>query len=397
MSGELRALVACLLLALVVATSCAAPGAPGGGQPQPQAQGGTSSAAPAAPGAPPDSARQAAPAGVASAAGALPPLSPPVPVRVATVGLVGEAGVFIALGKGYFKEAGLDVQLVDVRLAPDQVALLLSGDLDYGQSPPAALLYNVAARNAGVRVVANGSIIPHSTSLSSGFAIRNELLDSGAVRSPSDLKGRTIALPAAANTTEVYVDRLMAQGGLTYDDVNITIVPGFPDMVGALKNGAVDGAVLVEPFFTVAEAQGVARLTYPISQVYPGASAYALLVGPRFAQEQREAANRFMVAYIRGQRDFYRAFVDKSDVAGQEPILGFLREYTPFKDVKDTPMLLRAAGNTVDPNNDLLPEVWREAQDFFVKRGSVPTPVDVNQLLDPSYTDYALSRLGRFQ
>jgi NitT/TauT family transport system substrate-binding protein len=397
MSGEFRALVACLLLALVVATGCSAPGAPGGGQPQSQAQGGTSAAAPAASGTPSDSARQEAPAGAASTAGAPPPLSPPVPVRVATLGLVGEAGVYITLGKGYFKEEGLDVQLVQVGVAADQVALLVNGDLDYGQSPPAALLYNVTARNVGLKVVSNASIIPQTTSLASGFAIRNELLDSGAVKSPSDLKGRTIALPSAANTTEVYVDRLMAQGGLTYDDVNITVIPGFPDMVGALKNGAVDGAFLVEPFFTVAEAQGIARLTYPISQIYPGASAYALLVGPRFAQEQREAANRFMAAYLRGQRDFYRAFVDKSDVAGQEPILGFLREYTAFKDVKDTPVLLRAAGNTVDPNNDLLPEVWRESQDFFVKRGSVPTPVDINQLLDASYTDYALSRLGRYQ
>ena len=132
---------------------------------------------------------------VASTAGAPPPLSPPVPVKVATVGLVGEAGIFIALGKGYFKDEGLDVQLVEVRVTTDQVALLLSGDLDYGHSPPAAVLYNVAARNVGVKVVANDSIIPQTTSLSSGFAIRNELLDSGAVRSPSDLKGRTIGLP----------------------------------------------------------------------------------------------------------------------------------------------------------------------------------------------------------
>ena len=59
-------------------------------------------------------------------------------------------------------------------------------------------------------------------------------------------------------------------------------------------------------------------------------------------------------------------------------------------------MLLRAIGNTVDPNNDLRPAVWREAQDFFVKRGSVPTPADVSQLLDSAPTDYALARLGRY-
>jgi NitT/TauT family transport system substrate-binding protein len=323
-------------------------------------------------------------------------LSPAVPVKVASVGLVGEAGIFIALGKGYFKEEGLDVQLVEVRQSTDQVALLLAGDLDYGHSPPAAILYNAAARNVGLKVVANDSLIPDTPSMSSGFAIRTGLLDSGAVKSPGDLAGRTIGLPGAANTTEVYLDRLMRLGGLTFDDATTTVVPGFPDMVAALKNGAVDGAFLVEPFITVAEAQGAARLAYPISQVYPGASAYALLMGPKFGQEQRETANRFMVAYLRGQRDFYRAFVDKTDVAGQEPILGFLREYTAFKDVKDTPVLLRAIGNTVDPNNDLRPAIWREAHDFFVRRGSVPTPVDVSQLLDPAPTDYALARLGRY-
>jgi NitT/TauT family transport system substrate-binding protein len=309
---------------------------------------------------------------------------------------VGEAGIYIAVEKGYFRAEGLDVELVPVQASTDQIALLLAGELDYGHSPPSAAIYNTAARGIGVRVVANDSLIPDYRSLSSGFVVRTQLLEQGIGEQPADLRGRILALPGAANTTEVYLDRLMNKAGLRFEDVQVSIIPSFPDAVSALRNGAVDGGFLVEPFISVAEMQGVAKLVYPISDVYPGASAYALLISPQFAEQRRDTANRFMVGYIRGQRDFYRAFIEKRDDADREAILDILRKYTAFKDVKDTPLLLRAIGNTVDPDNNLRPEVWREAQEFFIRRGSVPTPVEIDRVLDSSYTDYALARLGRY-
>src|SRR5689334_6697664 len=66
--------------------------------------------APAA-GAVPSGASAAPPATPAPAAESAAPLAPPVPVRIADIPNGSNAGVYIALDRGYFQEAGLDVML----------------------------------------------------------------------------------------------------------------------------------------------------------------------------------------------------------------------------------------------------------------------------------------------
>ena len=46
-----------------------------------------------------------------AALGLLAACAAPVAVRLATMGLAGEVGTFLALDRGYFREEGLDVQV----------------------------------------------------------------------------------------------------------------------------------------------------------------------------------------------------------------------------------------------------------------------------------------------
>ena len=47
------------------------------------------------------------------------------------------------------------------------------------------------------------------------------------------------------------LDQVLRRDGLTIKDVQVKIMP-FPDMVPALESGAVDAAILTEPFPTLA-------------------------------------------------------------------------------------------------------------------------------------------------
>src|SRR5262249_49304383 len=90
------------------ASLCAAPGRARAPPPRP------------APRAPPR-ATAAAPAAAPAAQPARQPLSPPVNLKVGVLGLLTEAGMYIALEKGYFREEGLELELVPFARAAEQM------------------------------------------------------------------------------------------------------------------------------------------------------------------------------------------------------------------------------------------------------------------------------------
>jgi hypothetical protein len=51
----------------------------------------------------------------------------------------------------------------------------------------------------------------------------------------------------------------------------------------------------------------------------------------------------------------------------------------------------------VDPNGELNEARLDEAQDYFVRIGNHQQRIDLSRVIDYSYRDYALQRLGRVQ
>lgn len=116
-----------------------------------------------------------------------------------------------------------------------------------------------------------------------------------------------------------------------------------------------------------------------------------LLMSPVFAREQPEAAQRFVTAYLRGQRDYYRAFVQNQ--GDKDEIFQYLRQYTP---VADPHLLPRMTTHVVAPNGLMDPRTLNELQDAFVRYGTQQQKVDLNRVTDSSYAERAVQRLGQF-
>jgi NitT/TauT family transport system substrate-binding protein len=330
----------------------------------------------------------ATPAGQSQATTALQPLTPPVPVKVGVIGIAAESGIYIALEKGYFAAEGLDVELSPFRGGAEQMPLLATGGLDFGAGGPEPSVFNAVMRDAGVKIV-GPNVLLDERSASSALIVRSQLKDSGQVQSGRDLAGRTVALNTEGGSVQVYLDRILANAGLTLSDVRVVALP-FADMMPAMANGAVDAAWQVEPFITIGGRQGISQVLYLVGEVYPGSIANVLLLSPVFAKEHDEAAKRFVTAYLRGQRDYYRAFV--KDEGGKEEIIPILIKHTA---VKDTGLYTNLGMHGVDPNGYLNPRTFEEMQEYFLKYGTQQQRLDFSKVIDQSYVDYALQRLGR--
>ncbi|HEX6511210.1 MAG TPA: ABC transporter substrate-binding protein [Chloroflexota bacterium] len=339
----------------------------------------------------------AAPASAAASAKPnLAPLGPAVKVRVSSMGLSGEAGTFIALDRGYFKEEGLDVEIVPGLFGTSLLGALVSGDVELGSMALDVSAINAVSRNVDERIVAPLTFTPPGDKNAS-ILIRKDLVDSGKYKEPKDMKGMTIAAGPVANTSAQYfTEQALAKGGLKAADVQF-VTMGFPDELAALANKKVDAGWEVEPLSTAAEDQGFAKEVLWSGELFPNYDPFLLVSSPKFKQAQPEALNRFVTAHLRGQRDYYAAFVkSQADASQKASIIDILTKHTTVKDAKVWNELAdKGRMQSVEPNGQLHPQGFDQLQDFFIRVGTQKERIDISNVIDNGPMQYALQRLGR--
>src|SRR5438094_740374 len=211
----------------------------------------------AAPAAPAATVAPAAPSGGAQPTAArLAPLSPPLAVKMAETPGSSNAGVYIALARGYFRDEGLDVSLETFDSGERAIPALVTGQVDVAGVGVSAGMFNAIARGLPLKVVGGMSYNEPGYS-SSGLLVRKDLIDSGRVRDYSDLRGLKIALTGQTSALRAEFARALTAGGLVESDVDVVLLPS-PDQPLALGSGAIDAGFTTEPFIARAVQTGVA-------------------------------------------------------------------------------------------------------------------------------------------
>lgn len=311
-------------------------------------------------------------------------------VSVGTFGVLGDAPIYIALERGYFKQENIDVQIKPVTGGISElITSLANGQLDVGDGSATSALYNAFASNIKLKIVADNA----RTSAGRGGAslvVRNEL--AGVIKTGADLKGRKIAvLNPKGGTSLIYMDKLLTPAGLSLKDISFVGIP-FPNMAAALSNGAVDLAIIVDPFLTTGLQKGAFKVFKDIGEIYPNQEANVMAFSEGFASK-RDLAERFTIARLKGARDYYTAFIKNSDPALRKTIVSILTKYTSLKD----PALYDKINFTLlDPNGRVLTSSMQYDLNWFVKDGDVKKPVDLSAVVDNSFVDDAVKTLGAY-
>jgi NitT/TauT family transport system substrate-binding protein len=364
-----------------------------GGQAAPGATRAAPSAAPAPGGAAPASPEASAPTAAPSSAGAYrpTPLDPPVTLKVGTVNSTSDGGIFIAMEKGYFAAEGITIDAENFQTAAQMIAPLGAGQLDVATGAIAAGIFNAAAREVPLRIVADKGSTPSPAWDFNALMVRKDLVDSGQVKDYADLKGLTITSTAKGNSTEVDIAKALEKGGLTLADVNYVNM-GFPDMISAFANRAIDAGIVIEPFVSRIESQGTAVRWKGTTDFYGNQQVAVIMYGPAFMTERQDVARRWLIAYLRGVRDYNDAFGPKHQ--GHDEVVQILTKHTVVKDPRDYEQM-RPAG--LDPDGRLELASIQQDLDYYERSGLVTTHVDLARVIDPSFQEYALQTLGPYQ
>ncbi|HWP29618.1 MAG TPA: ABC transporter substrate-binding protein [Chloroflexota bacterium] len=364
------ALLSGILAALVAGSACLAP-----------------STAP-----PPPAGSQSAPS-TAAAAPQPPAGIPPAPVKVRWGGqsVLTDSAVYIAEDQGYFREAGIDFEYVNFSSASEIVPSVANNQLDIGAVSPNVATLNALARGAELKLVADRGVLRPGFGWSA-LVVRTDLIESGRYRTPADLRGLRVAItpPVGVTSIAVAVARLLEREGLTEDAVEFIALP-FPDMNPALANRSIDAAVHSEPLMAIALRQGLAVKVLGFDEVYPNQQIGVVAYGESFVHSQPEAARRFMVAYLRGLRDFVDAFTKGRN---REAVVESLARHTA---VKDLTMYEAMVPTGFNPDGYINVESIAADQEWFISQGKLAQRVDLARVIDHQYVDYALALLGRYQ
>lgn len=201
--------------------------------------------------------------------------------------------IHLAQDKGWFKQAGLEVDVQDGRGSGNTLQLVNAGQADVGQVQLGLL---PQARVNGAKVVGIA-----------GWGRRTDLgvlVDRNSpIRKVQDFSGKTVAVFAASPWAPL-IDYWLKQGGLDRQKVNVLFVDASA-LWGIYTNGRADGLMSTQPSAVpVAEANRPSRavLAEDAGIAFPG---YGLVATEKTVQT-RKAALASLVAVQRKAWDYIR-------------------------------------------------------------------------------------------
>lgn len=163
--------------------------------------------------------------------------------------------VYVAEGKGFFKEEGLENETIVIG-GPLAIAALLSGDVDYS-----------GAGGSGMRAAIKGApvkVIMFQTEKMTWYLVTHPAI----VKIP-DLKGKRVAVGSIGDSQDRFTTMFVERGGLSAKDVTrITMGPNAGARTIAIKSGAIQAAVMDPGGAVAAEREGLRVLAF-LGDLFP--------------------------------------------------------------------------------------------------------------------------------
>ncbi|UCH27738.1 MAG: ABC transporter substrate-binding protein [Trueperaceae bacterium] len=311
------------------------------------------------------------------------PLDPAEKVMVAYVPIMKFATMYVAAERGLFDKYGLEVEINRVSSGTEAIAFLTQGQIDVGGIAIVTSLWNGWNQGLDIRVIAPGGLEPFENSPTK-FMVRKDLFDDGTVTTVSDLAGRNVALAGGPGSGGEYLaSKALELGELTIRDVNIIQISN-PDMPAALENRSIDAALLGAPFADQVEAEGTA---VPLAtDLVPGLMTVAFVGSGKFVNERPEVARRFALALMEASR-----LMQGDAYLSPENLASYLK-YT-----NSTEEALRAGTPiTYDPEQVIPVSGLADVERVHRENGRTQyeTPIDLGNVVDTSFVDWAREQLG---
>jgi NitT/TauT family transport system substrate-binding protein len=310
---------------------------------------------------------------------------PPEPTKL-TVGLnafLSWAPFFIAQEEGFFAEQNLEVEFVRFSAPNDAIPPLIAGELDVAAGLVTVNALNAIAQGGSLKYVADkGYADPNGCSYTT-FMARQELLDSGQLDDLNQVAGLSFSV-SAATSAEYYLDKVLESAGRSSEDVELVEVI-VPVRLEALVNGTLDVAAVSEPWATRILNSGAGDYWQPLEQVIPDFQLGFVIYGPNLLEDDREAGQRFMVAYLKAIQAYSELKTERN--------LEIMAQYTEL----DVELLEEACWQSFRADGSINIQSVLDFQSWAQQKGYLLEPATPEQFWDASFIEFANQELAEAQ
>ncbi len=306
-------------------------------------------------------------------------------VRIGMARSVSNGAELIAIEKGYFKDAGIKVEMDDIDTSANTIALLAQNRLQIIAGGISAGYFNALEKNLPVVIIADRV----STPIGHNLMLRPDL--AGKVTALAQLRGKVVASNGTGSVSTYEVGKMLETAGVRIADVEVKVFP-FTQMALAFANKAIDAAIVIPPFVSQFLDQGHAvGFAEPDALVKPSPMTIAvIMVNTDWANKNVELLRRYYTAYLRGVRDYCDAY---HGAPIKQEIIDVLIRYGSEKRPE---LLHKYPWPARSPDGRINTESMLDMQDWFVKSGFSRVKFPAERLVDGSYADYAVQKLGPF-
>jgi NitT/TauT family transport system substrate-binding protein len=305
--------------------------------------------------------------------------------KVGVLKLTSSAPIFIGVEKGFFREFGVEPELVYFQAAAPIATALAAGQIDVAATGLTAATYNIVLGGEKLWIVADkGREWPDHRL--TAIVVRTDLHEGG-LRTVADLKGRRIAVTQLGSTFHYQLGNILEKEGLSLKDVTIVPLQAMSAALEALKGRQVDALVLPQPFPGRAEADGFGRIIAWGGDLFPWQIA-TVFYSKAFAANRPRALN-FMKGYVKASRHYYDAVLAGKQGGAYDEVVAVTARYT------GAPVPVIKLGF---PYQDRSGRLWVEdigrQMAWWQRHGFIKSTIPLKDIVDTSFVEAAVKAIG---
>ena len=279
---------------------------------------------------------------------------------------------YIALKKGYFKDEGLDVELVLTPGADKVTSAVLSGDVQIGFCGSEASIY---VYNSGKKdYIVNFAAL---TKRDGSFIVSREKINNFKLE---DLKGKYVIGGRKAGMPEMTLEYTLKQNNIDINDLTIDTSVDFAAMAGTFTGGLGDFVTLFEPSATKLENEGKGYVVAYVGE-YGGEVPYTTYNAKKsFIKKNKNTVKGFTKAIDKGLD-----YVWNTD---EEKIAKEIVEYFPDMTINElSKMIKRYKDNDAwNKNTYFSKESFDHLQDIIQEAGELDKKVPYKKLVNTTFS-----------
>ena len=318
---------------------------------------------------------------LASSALSMPSIASSKKIKVGALRFTSHSASFIAKERGYFEQAGLDVEFEFFQAAQPMAVAVASGDIDYAVTAISGGLISLAEKGA-VKVI--GGVLSEEPGIDGQkFLVSDKAYQSG-VRSPKDLDGKRYAVTQSGSSFH-YMGSKMAAA----ENINLSFVPlqKVGAIIGALKSGQVDAWSIVPHIAKPLSQGGAVHIIGDVADYLPNYQITSVFTSAKNAKSERALTNNFLAGFSKGVDDYAATMIERrGGDQGVNAMVDLIHKYvyTSRPREKAAPSIINGTMRLNDGAALNLTSVQNQL-DWFKSEGLVKNSITIDMLVDQSY------------